>query len=44
MPPKYHIEEAKSGRSKCKKSKETIAKGELRIGMSTERDGVSMTR
>lgn len=38
MPAKYHIEEAKSGRAKCKKCKGAIAKGELRIGTTTERD------
>ena len=27
----YHLENAASGRAKCKKCKETIAKGELRI-------------
>eukprot|EP00547_Thalassionema_nitzschioides_P006417 CAMPEP_0194201218 /NCGR_PEP_ID=MMETSP0156-20130528/1541_1 /TAXON_ID=33649 /ORGANISM="Thalassionema nitzschioides, Strain L26-B" /LENGTH=473 /DNA_ID=CAMNT_0038926351 /DNA_START=79 /DNA_END=1500 /DNA_ORIENTATION=+ len=47
MPAKYHIEEAKSSRSKCKKCKEPIGKGELRIGTTTERDAggdsVSMT-
>lgn len=30
-PSTYHIENAKSGRSACKKCKEVIAKGELRI-------------
>lgn len=30
----YHIEHAASGRSKCKKCKDTIAKGELRIATS----------
>jgi PHP family Zn ribbon phosphoesterase len=30
----YHIESAASGRAKCKKCKEPIAKGELRIATS----------
>lgn len=30
----YHVENAASGRAKCKKCKETIAKGELRIATS----------
>jgi hypothetical protein len=30
----YHIENAASGRAKCKKCKEPIAKGELRIATS----------
>ena len=30
----YFIEHAKSARGKCKKCKETIAKGELRIATS----------
>lgn len=32
----YSIEHAKSGRSKCKKCKEPIPKGALRIGVETE--------
>mmetsp|Transcript_2636 Transcript_2636/g.3029 ORF Transcript_2636/g.3029 Transcript_2636/m.3029 type:complete len:483 (+) Transcript_2636:35-1483(+) len=37
MPASFHIEKAKSGRSKCKKCKEPIVKGNLRIGNTTER-------
>jgi len=33
---KYSIEHSKSGRSKCKKCKEPLKKGELRIGVETE--------
>ena len=41
----YSIEEAKSGRAKCKKCKEKIAKGALRIGAHAggdEEGGVSV--
>ena len=34
--PTYTLEKAKSGRSKCSKSKEPIAKGELRIHYRNE--------
>ncbi|KAI2489577.1 NAD+ ADP-ribosyltransferase [Fragilaria crotonensis] len=39
----YHIEKAKSARSKCKKCKETIVKDDMRIGSSSERDDRIMT-
>ena len=39
----YHIEKAKSARSKCKKCKETIVKDDMRIGSSSERDDRVMT-
>lgn len=35
----YSIEEAKSGRAKCKKCKENIAKGALRIGAHANAGG-----
>ena len=35
----YSIENAKSGRAKCKKCKEPISKGELRIGISSPGPG-----
>jgi len=37
--PTYHIENAKSGRSSCKKCKEKISKGELRIGVTSPGPG-----
>ena len=38
------IEHAKSGRATCKCCREKIAKGELRIGFNSERDGYMYTR
>lgn len=35
----YHIENASSGRAKCKKCKEPIAKGELRIATNAYKEG-----
>lgn len=35
----YHIEHASSGRAKCKKCKEQIAKGELRIATNAFKEG-----
>lgn len=44
MPTTYSIEEAKSGRSSCKKCKTKIVKGELRIGVHSEFDDKVMTK
>jgi len=38
-PTTYHIENASSSRAKCKKCKEVIAKGELRIATNSFKDG-----
>jgi len=38
-PTTYHIENASSGRAKCKKCKEQIAKGELRIATNAHKEG-----
>ena len=38
MPTLYMTEPARSGRGKCKKSKEPIAKGEVRMGKGYEKD------
>eukprot|EP00585_Thalassiosira_rotula_P005630 CAMPEP_0196151666 /NCGR_PEP_ID=MMETSP0910-20130528/34073_1 /TAXON_ID=49265 /ORGANISM="Thalassiosira rotula, Strain GSO102" /LENGTH=49 /DNA_ID= /DNA_START= /DNA_END= /DNA_ORIENTATION= len=35
----YVLENAPSGRAKCKKCKETIAKGELRIATHSYKEG-----
>mmetsp|Transcript_16113 Transcript_16113/g.19686 ORF Transcript_16113/g.19686 Transcript_16113/m.19686 type:complete len:457 (+) Transcript_16113:117-1487(+) len=39
----FHLENAKSGRASCKKCKEKIAKGELRIGETSEVPGSDYT-
>lgn len=39
----YHLENAASGRAKCKKCKETIAKGELRISTHAYKEGQDFT-
>ena len=43
MPTTFTIEEAKSGRAGCKKCKEKICKGELRIGSHSEADDKTFT-
>ncbi len=44
MPPSTHkIENAKSGRSKCKRCKELIANGELRIVTNAYSESLDMT-
>lgn len=40
--PSYKIEAAKSGRSSCKKCKEKIGKGEIRIGTVSMKDDIEM--
>ena len=42
MPALYMTEPARSSRGKCKKSKEPITKGEVRIGKGYERDEIIM--
>ena len=44
MPTTYCVEKAKSNRSKCSVCKTKIEKGELRIGSTSMRDDVAMTR
>lgn len=38
----YHVERAPSGRAKCKKCKEVIAKGELRIATNSYKESTDM--
>ena len=42
--PTYTLEEAKSGRAGCRKCKDKIAKGDLRIGSHTEVDDHTMSQ
>ena len=44
MPTRYVIEHARSGRSACRKCKEKIAQGDVRVGAISDNGEYEMTR